>query len=58
MLQIVPVINNKGGVGKTTTTVNVAAGLARKGRNVLLVDLDSQGSASVSIGVSNDNLTP
>jgi len=58
MLKTIPVINNKGGVGKTTTAVNVAAGLARRGRRVLLVDLDSQGSASVSLGVSQDNLTP
>jgi len=58
MLRTIPVINNKGGVGKTTTAVNVAAGLARRGRNVLLVDLDSQGSASVSLGVKHDDLSP
>jgi chromosome partitioning protein len=57
-MQILPVINNKGGVGKTTTAVNVAAGLARRGHRVLLVDLDSQGSASVHLGVSSDNLRP
>lgn len=57
-MQVLPVINNKGGVGKTTTAVNVAAGLARRGRRVLLVDLDSQGSASVHLGVSSDNLEP
>ena len=51
MLQIIPVINNKGGVGKTTTAVNLAAGLARLGRRTLLVDLDGQGSASLSLGV-------
>ena len=58
MLKTIPIINNKGGVGKTTTTVNVAAGLARRGRKVLLVDLDSQGSASVSLGVDHDDLAP
>ncbi|PQJ35514.1 hypothetical protein BSZ35_13680 [Salinibacter sp. 10B] len=58
MLKTIPVLNNKGGVGKTTTSVNVAAGLARRGRNVLLVDLDSQGSASVSLGVPQSNLSP
>lgn len=58
MLRTIPVINNKGGVGKTTTAVNVAAGLARRGRNVLLVDLDSQGSASKSLGVTHDDLSP
>ena len=58
MLKTIPVINNKGGVGKTTTAVNVAAGLADRGRRVLLVDLDSQGSASVSLGVDQSDLTP
>lgn len=58
MLKTIPVINNKGGVGKTTTAVNVAAGLADRGRRVLLVDLDSQGSASVSLGVGQDDLAP
>jgi chromosome partitioning protein len=58
MLQTLPVINNKGGVGKTTTAVSAAAGLAHRGREVLLVDLDSQGSASVSLGVGQQDLTP
>jgi chromosome partitioning protein len=58
MLKTIPVINNKGGVGKTTTAVNVAAGLADRGRRVLLVDLDSQGSASVSLGVRQNDLAP
>lgn len=58
MLKTIPIINNKGGVGKTTTAVNVAAGLADRGRRVLLVDLDSQGSASVSLGVDQSDLNP
>jgi chromosome partitioning protein len=57
-MKTIPIINNKGGVGKTTTSVNVAAGLARRGRRVLLVDLDSQGSASIHLGVPNHDLRP
>lgn len=58
MIKIVPIINNKGGVGKTTTTVNLAAGLGRAGRRVLVVDLDSQGSASFALGIERDDLEP
>jgi chromosome partitioning protein len=58
MITTIPIINNKGGVGKTTTTVNLAAGLGQTGRRVLVVDLDSQGSASFALGIERENLNP
>lgn len=51
-------MNNKGGVGKTTTSVNLAAALAAPRRRVLLMDLDSQASASFSVGVQRGALSP
>jgi chromosome partitioning protein len=54
----IAMINNKGGTGKTTTCVNVAASLASGGFRVLLVDLDAQASASLSMGIPYHALTP
>ncbi|OGO28630.1 MAG: hypothetical protein A2Z16_03170 [Chloroflexi bacterium RBG_16_54_18] len=55
MTTIIAILNQKGGVGKTTTAVTLASGLSRAGYHVLLVDLDTQGNVADSLGLLHNN---
>ncbi|MBC7835435.1 MAG: ParA family protein [Phycisphaerales bacterium] len=56
--RLIALINQKGGVGKTTTTVNLAAAISREGRRVLVIDLDPQAHATLHLGASGDEPAP
>ena len=56
MAKIISFSNQKGGVGKTTSCVNIAAQIAKKGKKVLLVDMDPQGNATSGLGISKSKI--